>query len=259
MGQAWNRKGQAFSFGTCVCAGGRKASVLPRQGLGQDIDVPVIGSGAFLGGGERGTAHDSLEAGRRCRDSTLDVFSLGLRMGQKIGRLVHPDEFGFKVEEKGGLEFSASLFHGLAFDDVGDIDRHEVDDFGGRILGKRREQCFDMGFVALSSDDHDFIDAVVVPTGEEFIDRAMEGFPAQRACTGVRSPIRLREPVVEGRSHRQLQATGEIERDMFGDECVRSERKVWSVVIERPDGKDQPCVAAEYGSYFWPGKAVEPQ
>ena len=45
-----------------------------------------------------------------------------------------------------------------------------------------------MGFVTLGSDDHDFIDAVVVPTGEEFLDGTMEGGSAS-----MTSPDRSRD------------------------------------------------------------------
>ena len=88
---------------------------------------------------------------------------------------------------------------------------------GPRRPGSREEVwCFDprrtfprianAGFVALRSDDHDFVDAVVVLTGEEFIDGTMEGLPTQGAGTRLRCPIRLRKAVMEGRTYRQLQA-----------------------------------------------------
>ncbi len=85
--------------------------------------------------------------------------------------------------------------------------------------------------MALGSDDHDFVDTVVLPTGEEFIDGTMESFPAQRTGTRIRRPIRLRKAVVEGRSHRQLQADGKIEGDALGDERIRAKRQVGSVVV----------------------------
>ena len=180
-------------------------------------------------------------------------------MRQKVDRLVHADEFGCEEKEKGGFEFTAPLLLGEAFHKVGDVDRHEIDDVRRCVLGKGGEQCLDVGFVALGRDDYDFIDAVVVPTGEEFIYGTVEGLPAQRAGTGVRRPVRLGKAVMEGRRHRQLQATGQIEGDAFGDERIRAERQVWSMVVERADGKDQARIMSEQVADFRPGKAAQPQ
>ena len=99
----------------------------------------------------------------------------------------------------------------------------------------------------------------VVPTGEEFVYGTMEGLPAQRAGTGVWRTVRLGKAVVEGRRHYQLQATGQIEGDAFGDERIRTERQVWSVVVERADGKDQARIISEQATDFRPGKAAQSQ
>ena len=180
-------------------------------------------------------------------------------MRQKVDRLVHADEFGCEEKEKGGFELTAPLLLGEAFRKVGDVDRHEIDDVRRCVLGKGGEQCLDVGFVALGRDDYDFIDAVVVPTDEEFIYGTVEGLPAQRAGTGVRRPVRLGKAVMEGRRHHPLQATGQIEGDAFGDERIRAERQVWSVVVERADGKDQARIMSEQVADFRPGKAAQPQ
>ena len=86
----------------------------------------------------------------------------------------------------------------------------------------------------------------------------MEGLSAQRAGTGVRRPIRLRKAVVEGRSHHQAEATGKVECDALGDECVRAEGQVWSVVVKRANGKDQARITGEQATNFGPRKAVQP-
>ena len=219
----------------------------------------MVDSGAFLGGRQRGAADDALEAGRRCGDATLDIFSRGWRMGHEVDRLVHADEFGCEEKEKGGFELTAPLLLGKALHEVGDVDRHEVDDFRRCVLGKGGEEGLDVGFVALGRDDYDFVDAVVVPTGEEFIYGTMEGLPAQRTGTRVRRPVRLGKAVMEGRRNHQLQATGQIEGDALGDECICAERQVWSVVVERADRKDQARIVSEQATDFGPGKVVQPQ
>jgi hypothetical protein len=180
-------------------------------------------------------------------------------MRKKVDRLVHTDEFGCEEKEKGGLEFTTSLLLGEAFHKVGDVDRHEVDDFRGWVFGEGSEECFDVGFVALGRDDYDFVDAVVVPTGEEFIYGAMEGLPAERAGTGVRRPVRLGEAVMKGRRRHQLQATGQIESDVLCDECIGAERQVGSVMVERADREDQTRIISEQATDFGPGKAAQPQ
>jgi hypothetical protein len=219
----------------------------------------VINRGALLCGRQRGTAHNTLEAGRRCGDSTVDVLSRGMRTRQKVGRLVHADEFGCEEEEKGGFEFTAPFLRRVPVDKVGDVERHEVDDFSRCVLGKGREERLDVGFVALGCDDYDFVDAVVVPTGEEFIYGTMEGLTAERAGAGVRGPVGLRKAVVEGRSHHQLQAAGQIEGDALGDKCIRAERQMGPVVVERANGKDQARITIEQATDFGPGKVVQPQ
>jgi len=161
------------------------------------------------------------------------------------------DEFGCGEKEKGGFEFTAPLFLGKAF--------HKVDDFRRCVLGKGGEEYLDVGFVALGRDDYDFADAVVVPTGKEFIYGTMEGLPAQRTGTGVRHPVRLCKAVMERRRHHQLQATRQIEGDALGDECIRAEWQMGSVVIERADGKDQARVIGGQETDFGPGKAAQPQ
>jgi hypothetical protein len=159
-------------------------------------------------------------------------------MRHKVDRLVHADEFGCEEKERGGFELTAPLLLGEAFHKVGDVDRHEVNDFRRCVFGKGGEECLDVGFVALGQDDHDFVDAVVVPTGEEFIYGTMEGLPAPRAGTGVRRSVRLGKAVMEGRRHHQLQATGQI---------------------EGADGKDQARIMSEQATDFGPGKAAQPQ
>jgi hypothetical protein len=64
---------------------------------------------------------------------------------------------------------------------------------------------------------------------------------------------------MEGRRHHQLQATRQIEGDALGDECVRSERQVWSVVVERAYRKDEARIISELATDFGSGKAVQPQ
>lgn len=159
-------------------------------------------------------------------------------MRQIVGRLVHPDELWCEVKEEGSFELTAPLFVRIAFDDIGDVDRNEVDDLSRRVLSKSREERLDVGFVPLRSDDHDLVNAVIVPTGEEFIDGTMEGLPTQGAGTWVRRPIRLRKAVMESRSYRQLQATGKI---------------------EGANGKDKPHITGEKAADFGPGKVVQPQ
>ncbi len=180
-------------------------------------------------------------------------------MGQKVDRLVHADEFGCEEKEERGFEFTAPLLLRMAFDEVGDVDRHEIDDFGGGVLGEGREERLDVGFVTLGRDDYDFVDAVVVPTGEEFIYGTMEGLPAQRAGTGIRRPVRLRKAIMEGRSHHQLQATGKIQSHALGDERIRAEGQMWSVMVERADGKDQTWISRQQVADLGPGKVVQPQ
>ncbi len=163
------------------------------------------------------------------------------------------------MKEKRSLEFPASLLLGSAFDDVGNVDRHEVDNLGGRVLGKGREERLDVGFVALGSDDHDFIGTVVVPTGEEFIDRTVEGLASQGAGTRIRCPIRLRESVMEGRSHRQLQANGEIEGNPLGDQRIGAKGQVGSVMVERANGENQACVPGQQVPHLGPRKVAQSQ
>ena len=44
----------------------------------------------------------------------------------------------------------------VAFDNRGDLDRHEVDDLSRCVSSKGCEERLDVGFVALRRDDHDF-------------------------------------------------------------------------------------------------------
>ena len=180
-------------------------------------------------------------------------------MRQIVGRLVHADELRCEVEEKGGFELTAPLLLGVAFDKVGDIDRHEVDDFGRCVLGKGREECLDVGSwrwaVMITTSSMPWSSQLA---RSSFMAR-WKVFRRSVPVPEVRRPVRLRKAVMERQSHHHLQATGKVEGDALGDECISAERQVWSVVVERATWEDQARITGEQATDFGPGKSAQPQ
>lgn len=165
--------------------------------------------------------------------------------GREVADCLSMNIFGGQVKHQGGLQLSASLEVTFPFEEIRDIDRHQVyyGDRGNR--GKGGEECFKMRFGPLAGDDDYLPYAVVVPLGQYFVHRPMEGLATRRA--GSREPIGIGsgDTEVECGCEKEVQSDRQLRRHALRDQRSRTEGQVRSEVVECPHRPNQPWVVGE--------------
>lgn len=178
-------------------------------------------------------------------------------MVRVIHGLVHAHESRCQVQEQRRFQFSSALVFGSTFDQVSDVDGHEVYDFGRRVACQSRKAGLQMRLVTLCGYHDDCGDSVVVPTCEEFVDGTVGRLPAKCAGARIRRPVRFRQTVVEGRRDDDAKAGREGAGHTLRYERVRTQRQMGSVVIQRTYRQDESGIALEVQTNFRPGQVVQ--
>ncbi len=205
----------------------------------------VVDASALFGGTQRGVTNDAPEFRKGCRDGALRVSSGRSFVGREVADRLSTNTLGGQVKHQGGLQLSTSLEVAFPFEEIRHVDRHQVY-YGDRCeRGEGGEECFKMGFEPLAGDDDYLPHAVVVPFGQYFVYRPMEGLAAWRARSGESVGIGSGDTEVECGCQEEVQSGRQLRRHALCDQRSCTKGEVGPEVVECPHGPNQPWVAGK--------------
>ena len=137
-----------------------------------------------------------------------------------------------------------------------DVDLVKVIYAVGRRVRRRDQQCLQVGFVPMRRDDDELGDAVVLPGGEQFVDRAVERLTAKPGGTG-KGTSADRNPVGEGRSSQDSYSLRNGLGDTVRDEDIGSQREVRTVLVHSADRENESRISGDRPTNRRPAQLVD--
>jgi hypothetical protein len=178
------------------------------------------------------------------------------RVRNEVHRILELHPLGGQMKEQRRLQLTGVRSPGILLQEVGHVDLIEVEDGGGGTRGKRHEDRFEVGLTPVGADHQELSHAVVFPTRQKLVERAVEGLSTQARRTRVGTP-RPGYAVAESGGAQDTGTRGHVTGDTRSHQRVRSQRQVGAVLVQGSDRHDEARVARQHSSDFRPAELVE--
>lgn len=192
-----------------------------------------------------------------CRDGALGVSSGRSIVPHEVADCLNSDAVGGQVEKHGCFQFSPSFEDAVSVEDVGHIDRHQINYCDRGTWGQRGEECFEVGLEPLAGDHDHLQHSVIIPIRHDFVYGAVEGLASRGTRSGESVRIRARDPKMKCGGYKEVKPAREIHGHPLGDERPGTQRQVRPKVVECADGPDQPWVVVQDLTHPLSGKVMQ--
>ena len=223
--------------------------------MAEHIHIAFEDPFSLVGRRHRRCPDDSLAGDRGFRHSSSSVLSKRAAFGHEIFRPFHLHELGSQVQHQRRFEFARVFEFGVRFQDVGDIDLIEIVDGFCGWPRRGHQECLEVRLESMRGNENEVLHSEILPALEQFIHHTMEGLSPQS-----RRPKRTSvdgDAVRERRRPEDSTPFGDFTRDALGDEGVRSDREVGTVLLESAYRKYEPGVCLENSRHFGPRQFVD--